>query len=263
MNILKTIIIGTVILKLASLGLIIYIFFSTSEELLNYYPVDFTQAALKNFKINLSKKIKCKCEEGLYDKECSKKQEIQGCTNINEYPLRNLQDNEFCKNYYNELIKEGKLSDVFDLNFPTIHYTALIIIILKSVLILLCLTLLYYENKALKIESGYKVYDLQFYYIGCFGLSIEFFNFILYVVFWGMFSDGNISEYLDFLDCPYIKKDAFSEHSQIEHINACIISFIVINLISIILSCIIFFISNRRGLKYSPYIIEKIVERKE
>ena len=160
-------------------------------------------------------------------------------------------------------MEEGKLSDVFDLNFPIIHYTALVIIIILSMSILLNLLLLYYENKSQKIESGYKVYDLQFYRIGCFGISIEIFNFVLYCVFCGMFLDGNISEYLDFLDCPNINKDAFSEHFQIEHINSTIISFIVINIISIILSCIIYCISNARGLKYSPYIIEKILERKE
>ena len=252
-------------MKLVSLGLLIYIFCSTSEELLNYYPVDYTRSVSKIFKINnLSEKIKCRCEEGLYNSECSKEQEIQGCTNINEYPLRNLQGNEyFCQKYYRELKHEGKLSDVFDFNFSTIHYTALALIIIISVLILLDLLLLCYEKKALKIESGYKVYDLQFYRIGLSGLSIVIFNFVLFGVFWGMYSDGNISEYLDFLDCPNVNKDAFSEHSQIEHINSCKIAFTIINLINMILSCVIYCISYGRGLKYSPYIVEKIVVREE
>ena len=60
MNIYKTITIVSAILKLTSLGLLIYIFCSTSEELLNYFPDDFTQTVSKNFKINnLSEKIKC------------------------------------------------------------------------------------------------------------------------------------------------------------------------------------------------------------
>ena len=205
-------------------------------------------------KVSKAKDKYCQCGEKIINKICSEEQIIEGCYDISKndenLPLRVLEDST-CDEIKNELTnKNGKFSEVFDLNYGTVRKMALgILIVLCLVGFSIFITLITQIGIIICGEKAAVIILPFFICIICICLFAGLTNFILFMIMLVKYYKGRTTgEFLDFYeDClDDDEKSSLKQiYNKLDDINKDMTVFVALNFVqlalSIIESCLSFF----------------------
>ena len=193
-----------IIIRLALLGLILFIYIGTNSEL----------------------------NESIPDYPFINNEEIKQFKNNNN-TLRHLQDMSECFRYYTLLSGKDNISEIFDLGIPFINLFALIQLIVLVLSVMYNIFIIIYvpilKKRGVRTHLAKKELSIK---DGIVAFVIEVIKFGLMIIFWIFYGKSEIIEYLDMFDCPDFNIDAFRDYNLIDRIDDCIIAFIVLNVYS-------------------------------
>ena len=187
----------------------------------------------------------CVCENEVLNDFCTEEQIQSGCKDLTlnqqQNPklfLRYLQEFD-CKIYRDKIlnISNKNLRDVFNLNFDMINKMALGLIILAIIGFAVVGSIFFSFCAVLCCgEAGIAFFVLFLPCILLFGLGSTITEFVLFIILCVNYSNSNISDYVQFLDCRDVNKSAFSDYSVIEDVKSIYIPFMVLYIIFFVIN---------------------------
>ena len=158
--------------------------------------------------------------------------------------MRSLVEPAFCSEKIGLIADSSskKMSDVFDLKYDKINMMALGLLIIVGITTVFCMFIIITACVAPRCCRYYmycisKIVYIIFYYV----ILEALVSVCLTISMLAFYSQGEIVEFGDFLECPGIKKEYFNTLSIVTDVKPYLIAFAVINLICEIFTLLLYF----------------------
>ena len=229
----------------------------TMEERKQLY---FIESSLYQIQQLSSYKKQCICENQVLNDFCTEEQIKSGCKDLTLNPqsnkklfLRFLMDQGKCNEYRSKILDTTmteNFNQVFTLNFDMIHKMALGLLIL--LIIALCIFGLLIISGLFSICCGEAALVILLPFMPCiivYALGSGITELVLFIILCVNYGNGDISEYVEFLDCAGVNKAAFEKYSVIKDVKETYTPFMILYIIFLVLSCCQTFFSsqNKKG----------------